>query len=85
MTYLSGTVKGSKTVLKGILERSRTGSLDCEVVYDFVNNTYSGVLLNNKFEYEEWVSSELDAQNAQIYFQQLLRLSPQRIAIKQNK
>lgn len=72
-TNLNQGAQSSRRTLKGIVARSETGSLECTVTHDSVANTYSGTVYNRRYSASEWESSELDREEAQKYYQQLLQ------------
>ena len=64
-------VRNPITTLKGIVARNATGNLECKVTYNAITKIYAGTLINNHYSMAEWYSQELDAAEAQQYYQQL--------------
>ena len=67
-------VKGTTTTYHGILAFHSEGTLRCEVSYD--TNKYSGKIINDGYEIEDWLSMGISADKAKQHYLELAKQEP---------
>lgn len=77
LEYRCQSMKNCTTEYCGVVDKNRTGTVDCIVSYNSLTMSYSGIYLNNNYEPGEAMKGwtvPFDAGTAKRYYEQLVRI-----------